>query len=317
MSATALDVITGALKRINELAAGETPDDDTANDALVVLNDLLDSLSNEHLACYARVENIFNLTSGQNIYTVGNPIGGTMLGTVVKGSNVISGVTAMPANLTVGASVSGSGIATGATVAAIGTNTVTMSANATATYSVLFQITYTTPANLAIQRPLRVLTGFTRLTTSGISQVDYPLDVIGLDQWSSIGLKNQPGPWPKVLYYDAAVPLGTFYFFPNPSQGGEVHLWTDNLFTDFLTLDTPVTLPQGYTRFLKVALALELWPEYKGMAPLPQALVEQYKIAKAAVKNLNGQAQNTATYDHAIAGRAKNDAGWILHGGFN
>jgi len=317
MSATALDVIKGALKRINELAAGETPDDDTANDALYVLNDLLDSLSNEHLACYARVENIFNLTSGQNIYTVGNPAGGTMLGTVAQGSNVISNVTAMPANLAIGASVSGSGIPGGATVTAIGANTVTMSANATATYAVLFPITYTTPGNIAIQRPLRALTGFTRLTTSGISQVDYPLDVIGLDQWSSIGLKNQPGPWPKVLYYDGAFPLGTFYFFPNPSQGGEVHLWTDNLFTDFLTLNTQVILPQGYTRFLKVALALELWPEYKGGAPLPQALVEQYKISKAAVKNLNSQAQNTATYDHAIAGRAKNDAGWILHGGFN
>jgi hypothetical protein len=317
MSDTALDIIKGALRRMNEYAAGETLNDDDANDALSVLTDLLDSLSNEHLACYSRVENVFNLTSGKNIYTVGNPVGGTMLGTVVSGSAIISGVTAMPANLKVGASVSGSGIAAGATVTAIGTNTVTMSANATATYAVLFPITYTTPGDIPINRPLRVLTGFTRLTTSGISQVDYPMQVISVDQWSAIGLKNQPGPWPKVVYYDASYPLGTFYFFPNPSQGGEVHLWTDVLFSDYPSLTTPINLPQGYERFLKVALAIELWPEYKGSAPIAPALIEQYKVAKAAVKNLNAQAQSVATYDHAIAGRAHNDAGWILHGGFN
>ncbi|MCP3709730.1 hypothetical protein M3I54_22565 [Paraburkholderia sp. CNPSo 3274] len=316
MSATALDIIKGALKRINELAAGETPDDDMAMDALYVLNDLLDSLSNEHLACYNRVENIFNLVSGQNIYTVGNPVGGTFLGTVVQGSNVISGVTAIPANLAVGGSLSGSGIASGATVTAIGTNTVTMSANAIATYSVLFPVTFTTPGNIPIQRPLRVLTGFTRLTTSGISQVDYPLRPISVDQWNAIGLKNQPGPWPRVMYYDAAWPLATMYFFPNPSQGGEVHLWTDNLFSDFVSLNTPIELPQGYERFLKVALAIELWPEYKGEKPVPDSLAGQYRVAKTAVKSLNSQIQSVATYDNAIAGRAKNDAGWVLHGGF-
>lgn len=317
MSDTALDIIKGAMRRINELAAGETPSADDANDALSVLTDLLDSLSNEHLACYSRVENVFNLVSGQNIYTVGNPVGGTVLGTVVQGSNVISNVAPIPPNLAIGASVSGSGIPAGATVTAISANTITMSVPASATFGVLFQIAYTVPGNIPIQRPLRVLTGFTRLTTSGISQVDYPMEVISVDQWAAIGLKNQPGPWPKVLYYDGNFPLGTFYFFPNPSQGGEVHLWTDVLFSDYPTLNTPINLPQGYERFLKVALALELWPEYKGQAEIPNSLIQQYKISKAAVKNLNAQAQSVATYDHAIAGRANNDAGWILHGGFN
>ncbi|NYS10334.1 tail tubular protein A [Xanthomonas phage PBR31] len=316
MSDTALDIIKGALRRINELAAGETPDNDTATDALSVLNDLLDSLSNEHLACYQRVENILTLVSGKNIYTVGNPVGGTFLGTTVQNSNVISGVTPIPANLVLGGDISGAGIPAGATVTAIGANTVTMSLNATATYSTLESITYTTPGDFKVNRPLRVVNGFTRLTTSGISQVDYPLQIISVDQWSAIGLKNQPGPWPKVLYYDQAYPLGTMYFFPNPSQGGELHLWTDNLFIDYAMLNTPMNLPQGYERFLKVALALELWPEYRGSAPMPDSLTSQYRIAKAAVKNLNAQAQSVATYDHGIAGRAKNDAGWILHGGF-
>jgi len=312
--ATALDVIQGALKRINAYAPGEVLDSDDAQDALVVLNDLLDSLSNEHLACYQRVENILQLQSGKNIYTIGNPIGGTLLGTTVQGSNVISGVTAMPSNIQLGGTLTGAGIPAGATVSAIGANTIMMSAPAVATFAQLEQISFTTPGDFAVQRPLRVANGFTRLTTSGISQVDYPLEIISVDQWSAIGLKNQPGPWPKVVYYDAAFPLGTMYFFPNPSQGGELHLWTDNLFSDFLTLTTQVSLPQGYVRFLKLALALELAPEY-GKQPSP-LLVSQYTQAKTAVKALNTQAQSVATYDRAIAGGARSDAGWILHGGF-
>jgi hypothetical protein len=314
--ATALDVIQGALKRLNVLAAGETLPPEDANDALYVLNDLLDSLSNEHLACYQRVENIFDLTSGTNIYTVGNPAGGSFLGTTVEGGDVISGVTAMPSNIQIGGTLTAAGIPSGATVTAFSasSNTVTMSEPATATFSVLEPIDFTTPGNINIPRPLRIITGFTRLTTSGISQVDYPLRPISVEQWSAIGLKNQPGPWPKVVYYDAAFPLASMYFFPNPSQGGEVHLWTDNLFTDFLTLNTEVSLPQGYVRFLKNALAIELAPEYG--RNVTKELMLSYTQSKAAVKNLNSQQQAVATYDHAIAGRAKNDAGWILHGGF-
>lgn len=317
MTATAQDIVTEAAERMNAYAPGEPIDFADQNRGLIMLNDLLDSLSNEHLACYNRVENIFNLTSGQNIYTVGNPVGGTFLGTTVQGSPTISNVTAIPSNLAVGGSLSGSGIPSGATVLSIGANTVTMSANATATFATLFPITFTTPGNINIDRPLRVLQGFTRLTTSGISQVDYPMAMIAVEQWAGIGLKNQPGPWPKVLYYDATMPLGTFYFWPNPSQGGEVHLWTDNLFTDLLTLNTPVTLPQGYNRFLKIALTREMWTLFRSNLPFPPLLQDLYRESKAAVKNLNAQNQAVAEYDRAIAGRTRNDAGWILHGGFN
>lgn len=313
---TAQDIVSDALKRINAYAPGEPIGFADQNDGLVLLNDLLDSLSNEHLACFNRVENIFDLTSGQNIYTVGNPVGGALLGTTSANSNVISGVTPVPAGVVLGSGLSGPGIPSGATVTAIGASTITMSAPATATYGIYVTITFTTPGQINIQRPLRVLQGFTRLTTSGISQVDYPMTMISVEQWAGIGLKNQPGPWPKVLYYDATMPLATMYFWPNPSQGGEVHLWTDNLFTDLLTLNTPVTLPQGYLRFLKIALAREIWTTYRAMQPFPPLLQDLYREAKNAVKNLNAQNQAVAEYDRAIAGRSRNDAGWILHGGF-
>jgi len=149
MPATALDIITGALKRINVLAAGETLDNLSSQDALIVLNDLLDSLSNEHLACYQRVENILNFTSGQGTYTIGTPQGGTFLGIVTNGSNIITGVTAMPSGIVVGGAVTGNGIPAGATITAIGSNTVTLSAAAIGTFP-LSSFTFTTPGNFAV-----------------------------------------------------------------------------------------------------------------------------------------------------------------------
>jgi len=144
--------------------------------------------------------------------------------------------------------------------------------------------------------------------------VDYGMEIISVDRWAAIGIKTQPGPWPKQVYYDMSYPLGTLNFWPCPMQASELHLWTDTLLTDFLTLNTPVSLPQGYVRFLKLALGLELAPEY---GKTPSALMlEQYKQAKRAVKSLNDQAQAQARYDAAIANGPKADAGWILSGGF-
>ena len=316
MPLTVMDVITEAMERINILAAGETPTSQDANRALTIFNDLVDSLSNEHLACYQRVENVWTLSGGQAIYTIGNSPTATFLGIPTSGSAILTGVTAIPSDLTVGSYLSGPGIPTGATVTVIGANTITMSANATATFP-LEQITYNVPGNIPLQRPLRITNGYSRLTSSGYSYVDYPIDIVSLDQYSSIGLKNQPGPWPKIVYYDGSYPLGTLYFWPVPTQAVELHLWSDVLFSDYASLNTQFSLPQGYERFLKLALARELWTLYRATEAFPEHLNRLYIEAKMAVKNLNAHGQSVAMYDRSIAGKAKNDAGWILHGGFN
>ena len=148
--ATVLDVITEALERTNILAAGETPSSQDANRALIMFNDLVDSLSNEHLACYQKTENIYTLTSGQAIYTIGNPTDtSNIVGVVTSGSPTITGVTVFPADFPVGGLLIGAGIPTGTTILSFstGANTVTMSANATATFAAS-TIQYTTPGNI-------------------------------------------------------------------------------------------------------------------------------------------------------------------------
>ena len=317
ISSTGQDLITGALRNLGVLAAGETPSAGDSADALMVLNDLLESWSIEHLNVYSVVENILAFTPGQYQYTIGNPTGGTFLGTLVAGSPTISGVTPIPSNLIVGGTLTdlAGSIPSATTILAIGTNTITMSANALSTVSVLEQITYTVPGNFAIQRPLRITNSYTRITTSGTTGLDYPIDFEGgRDKYTAIGLKGLQGPWPIVGWYNPTFPYGNVYFYPNPSGAGALHLFTDTILSDFTTLTQPINLPQGYARALKKNLAVELAPEYgKGVSPTLQRQADE---SLKMVRGLNSVPAVQAFYDSDLVRGRRNDAGWILSGGF-
>lgn len=58
--ASANDLINGALRLIGVLAEGETPSPETSNDALVALNQMLDSWSTERLSVYSTQDQTFN-----------------------------------------------------------------------------------------------------------------------------------------------------------------------------------------------------------------------------------------------------------------
>jgi hypothetical protein len=315
ITTSALDIITGALRNINALEAGETPSAQDAADALMVLNDLIEAWSLDKLIIFSQVENVLNLVPGQYQYTVGNPVGGTFTGTLVSGSPTISGVT-IPSNLVTGGSLTDvqAAIPAGATILSIGTNTVTMSANALRTVAAAETITYTTPGNFNIGRPLRITNAYTRITSSGSTALDYQCEIIGRDKYTAIGLKTLPGPWPLVVYYDATYPIGNLYFYPNPSQAGQLRLWTDTILSDWTNLNQTVNLPQGFARALKKNLALELCPEYGKTAGA--LLVKQALESKQAIRNLNSEPTVEAFFDTDLVRSNRRDAGWIMHGGF-
>jgi len=70
--ATAGDVINQALRSIGQLEEGETPSPETSDDCLVILNELLDSWSNERLMALYLQEESFSLVGGTASYTVGS-----------------------------------------------------------------------------------------------------------------------------------------------------------------------------------------------------------------------------------------------------
>lgn len=240
---TALELIQGALRKIGEFAPGETLPASDSTAALELLNGLLDIWSNEKLAVYNNVENIFTLTPGKNVYTVG------------------------------------------------------------------------TGGEINIPRPLRVTNMYTRLTTTG-SAVDFPCAEISGDKYTAIGLKSQPGPWPKMAYYNTGYPLAQLYFWPVPNAGGEFHLWTDMVLTT-LALSDQIQLPQGYYLALQYNLAVILAPEYGTDAQTLLPVAQMAGRLKKILKSTNAAPQAEVPLDVAsMSSRSANDAGWILSGGF-
>ncbi len=311
---TALDIITGALRFCNAYAAGESLAADDATDALTVLNDLLESLSTDQASVFASDENIFTFTAGQYQYTVGNYNAGTFAGTVTNGSPTITGVT-VPTNMVARGDLTGTGIPAGTTILSFnaGLNTVTMSANANLTPGAPLQIAYTIPGDFKMERPLRVTNAFTRITTSG-SGLDYPIEIIDKGQYARIGFKAISAPWPVALYYNPTWPLGQMLFYQNPSGGGQLHLYCDNILTNLSSLTTTVVMPQGYNRFLKRKLARELAPEFGAI--WTQQMEKLAKEAEDYVKSLNSVPQEVSQYDSELVQGSRTDAGWIMYGGF-
>lgn len=69
---TAQDIIQDALESMGVYAPGETITDSDAERALTVLNDMLDSWSNESLTCFATLEQSVALTVNKAVYTLGS-----------------------------------------------------------------------------------------------------------------------------------------------------------------------------------------------------------------------------------------------------
>ena len=317
---TALDLIKGALRRINSYQTGETIASPDANDCLDTLNDLLDSWS-----IYGSVENILTLVSGQAQYRIGNPtctsIGeNPFTGTVTSGSAIITGVT-VPTDLVAGTALSGSGAGStitslqnlfpaGTYVIAKGANTVTVNQNATANSNGNDTLTYTIPGDFAIPRPNRITGAFTRF-----NQLDFTIEVtMSQQRFNEILYKAQPGPWPTVAWYNPQMPYGLLNFYQTPGNNGQLHLFTDTILAN-LTLNQTFILPAGYSRAIKWCLAKEICAEYG--FPLTDSIKENAAESLAMVRALNAEPAIKARYDSMLMqGNQRESAGWIMTGGY-
>lgn len=325
-TSTAEGLIKGALRRINSYQSGEQIAQPDAEDCLETLNDLLDSLSTDRDYVFGSQENILSWTAQQKLYKIGNPVC-TLLGltpftgTLTAGSNVITGITNLPPQLVAGQTPAyqvGSGsiltdtqglIPVNATVTAVGTNTVTISANAIGNSTGLDSITFTVPGDLPIPRPLRITHGFTRFNS-----LDFTLDVYATEtQYTQFLYKAQPGPWPTVAWYNDTFPYGLLNVYQTPGNSAECHLFTDTILQN-LTLNQILVMPQGYNRMLKWMLAKEICAEYG--FPLSQAIILNDREARAFVKSLNAKPANVSQYDRELSRGNRPDGGWIMHGGY-
>jgi hypothetical protein len=317
-----IDIISRSLKDIGALEAGENPTADAAQDAFDMLNDMVDQWSNEDMMVFYKNEIVFPITPGQTQYTIGP---GGQIGAVITGS--ISGTTLTVTAISQGAvsmgqTLSGTGITAGTTIVGFLTGA-GGNVNETGTYTVnISQTVASTTINAYYQRPLTIDSAFVRINTNSNGQpvvnggLDYPIAILNLENYESIGLKTMSGPWPKAIYYQPSEILGNIYVWPNPSQG-EVHMFADNLFSRFVTLYDNVNLPQGYSMALRWCLAERLMPMYGKVNQIQIAMISGYAAqAKATIKRTNMRPTQSARYPDALLVGRQRDAGWILSGGF-
>lgn len=312
MATQVLTIVNGALRAIGALESGEQPDPDSANDAFVMLNDMLASWSNSRMMISYTTEVVFPLVNNVKDYTFGP--GGT-IGAVITGS--ISGfvltVTAITSGaLALGQTLSGAGVTAGTTITSFGTGAGEV-ANGLGTYTLsASQTVGSITMNAYYQRPLRINSGFVRVST-----IDYPVQPLSQENYEMIGLKILNGPWPRAFYYQPSIPLANITFWPVPASG-EMHLYVDTVLGQFNTLSDTVNLPQGYNLALRYGLAELLLPEYGRASHDSTELVTRYAAeGRALIKRTNMQPQQVSSYDPVLLNGPRVDAGWIMSGGFN
>lgn len=354
-SSTALDLIVGALRNINALEAGETPNAQDTNDALQVLNDMLESWSLEKLLIFSSTENILYFTPGQYQYTIGNPVAGQFIGTLVASSNTISGVT-VPSGLVLGGTLTDvqNAIQPGTVIASIGTNTIGMSKPALFTVASAEPITYTTPGNFAIPLPVRITNAFTRITigstavgttgsgsdavlTDGGQQVltddGQPVYTSGSTVGGTMvqGLDYQIRIIPRDKYTALGLkgingPWPTDLYYDRTFPLGNIYVYPNPSMAGQLHLWTDTVLsdfadpnnPINLPQGYARAIKTNLAMELAaeyGKAVSP-TLMQRARESKQMLKSLNSLEAVEAFFDQHILKSRRADAGWILHGGF-
>ncbi len=156
------------------------------------------------------------------------------------------------------------------------------------------------------------------MITSPNGPLDYPVAILNVEEYELIGLKALSGPWPRMLYYQPSMPIGILNYWPNPSQG-EMHLFCDTLFNQFLTINDTITFPPGYEMAMRWNLAELLMPLFPGTANAAEirALIPKYAAdGRALIKRTNMIPQQAAQFDAVLNAGRRNDASFIMDGGF-
>jgi hypothetical protein len=131
---TALNLIQGALRKINSYQSGEPIAAPDASDCLDTLNDLLDSLSTDKQYIFGSNENILSWTANKRLYSIGNPtctlvgsqpftgtIGAAFNGQTATNVLTVNSITSGVVN--VGDVIVGTGIAAGTKITSFGSGT--------------------------------------------------------------------------------------------------------------------------------------------------------------------------------------------------
>ena len=145
----------------------------------------------------------------------------------------------------------------------------------------LTTVTLTGAASYALAtRPMRIKSAQV-LAANGAAMAPMLVDAVG---WAGITDKTRTGIYAEALYCDYGFPSATVSLSPRPAAG-TLEIYSYKQLTEFASLAEVITLPPGYERALRFALAMELASEY-GRTVTPEIAAAATE-AKNAIAGLN------------------------------
>lgn len=114
-----------------------------------------------------------------------------------------------------------------------------------------------------------------------VTGTDYPVMILSPAQYRAIPNKAAPPTnLPLSMFYDPTWPNGTLYFWPPPTAGTQLYLYSQQPLAAFTGLAQTFSYPPGYQRALEYSLAEEI-------APLFDVTVQPQVARTAAVARRN------------------------------
>lgn len=120
-----------------------------------------------------------------------------------------------------------------------------------------------------------------------LNNIDYPVDMIDLQKWNAIGYKLTQA-IPNQCYYQPTYPNGLMNFYPVPYAAFTCYVDCQRPLVGDVELTTDILLPDGYEAAIVAALAVDIWPSFKGSKqPVPQDLKDDRTRTRGVIKRVN------------------------------
>lgn len=100
------------------------------------------------------------------------------------------------------------------------------------------------------------------LDTSSDPDLETPIDPMSNAEYQELRLKGATSSWPTRYQYSPSVPLGTVFLWPAPTATHSVAAYLWRSLTQWATVQTNLTLPEGYEDTVVYNLCPRLAPEY-------------------------------------------------------
>lgn len=117
------------------------------------------------------------------------------------------------------------------------------------------------------------------------SNLSYAVAMVNQQQYNSLSLKTITSTYPQVLWVNPTFPDVTLTVYPVPTIPLQMHVVSVEELTGPATLSTTISLPPGYLRAFKFAMAVELAPEFNMDAPAQ--VTRLAAVSKRAIRRLN------------------------------